>query len=85
MIAEEVKVLTTGNNASMWTKLKEDKLIRALQVGYGASKNGVKTPLFNLVREAIVDILQQGKMDSMLMGNIENLIQSERFEDAVTR
>lgn len=39
----------------------------ARQVGYEATKNGVKTHLLNLVREGIDEVMQERKMDSLLM------------------
>lgn len=35
------------------------------------AKNGVKSTLFNLVQEAIADIVKHGKMYSLLTKNIE--------------
>lgn len=44
-----------------------------------------KTPLFNLLGERIVEILQKGKMDSLLIRNNVALTQFDRFMDASSR
>lgn len=56
-IIEKVKVSKACNNAPAWTELVDEKLVDALQVGYDASIEGVKTPLFNPIGECIVDII----------------------------
>lgn len=56
-----------------------NKLIEAGLVGYGADKAEVNTPYFNLVRLVIVEIIQPGKMASLLMNNFEALGQSLTF------
>lgn len=68
----------------MLTALVQDMLIDALKVGYIAAKEGVNNLLFNVVGEVIVEIIQQGKMDSLMMGNIYTLSQLERFMVALT-
>lgn len=80
MIAAGIKKSTSQCNALFLAELVEDKLVEAPQALYDASKEGVKTPLFNL----FVDIVQQGKMDSMVMRNIGALIQSDRNMDALS-
>lgn len=49
LISAEMERWTSHCNAFLLAELLEDELIYALQVGYDATKNGVKTPLFNLV------------------------------------
>lgn len=45
----------------------------------------MKNPSIRFGGEVIVDIFWQGRMDSMLMRNIEALSESYRFMDALTR
>lgn len=45
------------------------KLIEALQVGYKAVMEEVETTLLNQVGEVINCIIQQGKMDVLMLGN----------------
>lgn len=47
--------------ATVLTWIMEEKLIWGLKVGYDAAKEGVRTPLFILVGEVIVDIIQKGR------------------------
>lgn len=42
-----------NHNAPVLAELVEEKLINLLQVGYAASKEGVKTPWFNLVERVL--------------------------------
>lgn len=45
----------------------------------------MKTPFFYVVQDIIVDVIQQGKLDSLLlMRNVEALTQYERFMDTLT-
>lgn len=59
-------------------------MVDSLQVGCDAAKEAMKTPLFCVKIEVIVDITQKGKMDSLLKMNIDHLMQSESFMDAST-
>lgn len=79
-----MKKSTPLSSAPVLTELLEDTLIHAAQVGYEATETRVRTLLFNLVGEVIVDTIQKGKMDSLLMRNIDTLTQSERLIDAST-
>lgn len=42
-------------------------------------------PLFSLVGKVIVNIVQLGKIDSLVIRNIEALTQPDRFMDALVR
>lgn len=75
---------TSHRNAFVLAEMVEDSLIDTLQVAYDAATEGLKTPLFNLVR-TVVEIIQQENMDSRLLTNIETLKQSESDMDAATR
>lgn len=78
MIAKGAKKLKTYRNAPLLTDLIEHKLNDALQVGYDASKENVKTPLFYLVGKIIFDIILHRKMGSVLRMNVEALAPSVR-------
>lgn len=62
----------------MLAKLVEAKLIDALQFEYGEAKEGVRNSLIILLGEDINETIQQGKMDSLQIRYINELIQSER-------
>lgn len=69
----------------MFTGVVKNTLLEALQVGFDASKEEVKTSSFNPVEDVIVDIVQQEKTYSLLIGNTGSLTQSGRFMEALTR
>lgn len=57
MIATRIKRWTSYSKDLVLSVLMEEKLIEVLRVAYDAAKEGGKTPLFNPVREVIVDII----------------------------
>lgn len=69
----------------MFTVLVEDTLIEALETVYESPIEEVNTPLFNLLGQGIVGIIQLGKSDSLLMRNIEAGTQFDRFMDALAQ
>lgn len=72
-------------NAPALAEPLEDNLIEAIKVGYDTAKGNVKTSLFSLIGELIVDFVQQGMMDPLLLRRIEDIIQSGRFMDALRK
>lgn len=68
----------------MLTKLEKDKLNEALKGWYKIAKRR-NTPLLYLVGEVIVAIIQQRKMDTKPMRNIEAITQFDRTMDTLTR
>lgn len=85
LIKKKVKKSTTCNNSPVLTGLVEDKLSDTLLVGYDHAKEGVNNPLLNMLGEVIVDTINQGKMDLMLLRSIDNITQSERSNDALAQ
>lgn len=81
MIATEMEKPTSPQNAPVLTEVLEEKHIETLKVGYDAAKDGVLTCLFILAGEAMVDTIQRGKMESLLIKNNKALTQSDRFND----
>lgn len=76
-------ISTSNGNALVRTALVEDRLIETPQVGTDATKEGVETLFLNVVGEVMVDMILQGRMDTLLINSIELLPQSERFMDAL--
>lgn len=74
--------MTSHRNDLVLTGLVEEKQMEALQGGYEAEKEILNISLYHLVVELIVDIIQEGKMEVLLMRNIEAVAQCERFMDA---
>lgn len=56
----------------------ENKLINTLQFGYDAIEKE-KIKLFNTLREGMVGIIQQGKMDLLQLSNIETLTKFDNY------
>lgn len=83
MIAAKRKNIHTTVTAAL-TGLVEALPIQVLQVGYGATKEGLKARLINLVGEVITNIIQQRKMHLRLMRSNEALTLSGRFLKAYT-
>lgn len=61
------------------------KLMNDLVAGYDVTKEGVESLLVNLVGGSIVDINDEGKMDSMRIRNFDTFTQCECFMDNLTR
>lgn len=82
LLADGVKNSTTYSNAHVLIEKYTQK--DALQACSISPREGVKTLLFNLEREVIADTIQQGKIDSLLMRNIDTLPQYKRFIHSFT-
>lgn len=65
MIGAKVEKPRSNRNASVLEGLVEDMPTEALQAVYDVAKEGVQNLLFKLVEELIVEIIQQGKIDSL--------------------
>lgn len=61
LITTEINKSTSYGNSLLVARVGEDRLIEALKVRYDASREYVKTLLFNTVAEVIVDIIKQRK------------------------
>lgn len=72
-------------DAALMARIMDEKLTEAIKVRYDALNEGVQDSLFSLVEDAIFDIFQQKKGDSLLMRNIHHQIKSEMFMDALRR
>lgn len=82
-IVAEMKKSASYCKDPVLKELAEDMLIEAVQVVYEAPKDGIKTPLFNVIEDIIVEIIQKGMMNSPLMRSLESLTQSVRIRDAL--
>lgn len=67
MIMAGMEKSTSHKIATVLTGLEEETHIAALQVVYNASKPGVKTALFYMIGDVSADIIQQSKMQLLLM------------------
>lgn len=61
----------------------EDTPINTLQVLYDVTKDLVKIFFLNVVGEVIIEIIQHGKKDLLVMRNIYTLTQYMRVLDAL--
>lgn len=84
MIGTEMQKSTSHHIAPVLAGRVKEKLIEAQQGKYDAGKERVPTPLCNIVGGAIVYIIQQEKMDLLLMRIVKALAQSDGFVDALT-
>lgn len=63
----------------------KDNLIEALRIKYEAAKEEAKAPSLYREGQVVVEIMEQGKIESQLMRNIEFFSQSNIFRDARMR
>lgn len=69
----------------MYAGLVQDRLNEAPELGYAATKKGVKNILFNLVENMIVDNIDKGKTELLLMKKVKALTQFEKLMGALKR
>lgn len=50
----------------------EDTITNAFQVGYKFAKEKIKAPIFLLVEEALIDDVQKGHLDILLVRKVTN-------------
>lgn len=63
----------------MFTKLVKDRFVEELQFRCDATKEAVKTSLFNMVEEVIVDNTHVENMELLMRRALQALTQSDRF------
>lgn len=84
MVAPDLRNSISCGECPVLARIVEDTLIEPPRDGYTA-REGLKTPLFNLVGELVVDDMQQRNMDVLLMRNTEAFPKSDRFMDSLWR
>lgn len=63
----------------------ENNIADAIQVRYTSAKEGMGLPVFLLVKEALIQDIQQDHLDTLLVRNVDKLAESEIFMDALTQ
>lgn len=76
---------TCHGNTAVLTGLVERTVIKGIQFGWDAFKEGIENTLFNLVGEPIVDNIQKVKMNPQLMWNTGALNPSDWTMDPLTQ
>lgn len=79
VVAPGIEKSAFRHNTTVLSDLVEDKLHRALPVRCDADKEGLNTPLFNMVGDVILQIFQYLKMNLLLIMNIEALPKFDNF------
>lgn len=84
IIADETWEATDAmvTDAVMSTIVKT--IASVIHIGYTFQKQRIKRRIFNLVEKVIIDIFQQGCLDTLLVRNVDKFVESERFMDALT-
>lgn len=85
VIAQEMEIGTTSTSKEKIKQVVEDTLINLFHVGYTAGKEGVKTPILNHLENALIHIVQQDQLDTLLIWNVDVLTESERFMEGLTK
>lgn len=61
----------------------EDTIADVIKIGYTSAKEGIKTPIFHLIEEKFIDVVQKGRLDTLLVCNVDKLADSDRFMDSI--
>lgn len=67
------------------TGIVEDTIENEFVAGYDVQKDGIKTPIRNLVEGALSDTVEQGRLGTILINYGDKWENSARFKDALTR
>lgn len=57
----------------------KDTTVDLTQVECTYGKKGIRTLILNLFGEELIDVVQQGRLDAILVHNIEQMAKSVRF------
>lgn len=82
MNAQEVENRAIAARNEAIAQIVEDTFVDTFHIRYVAVKEEVETPIFKYVEEALVDIVQEGKLDTLLVMNVDALTGSNSVEDA---
>lgn len=83
VIKTEKKKPASHRNALVLAPLLEETLIEVLEVRYDTGKEGVDTPLLNIIGESTAAIMQQRMMNLLLVRNSEALTEWNRAIDTL--
>lgn len=74
-----VEAATTG----LLTGIVNEKIERAFARGYNIQKEGMKTPIRNMVKGVLIDVIEQRRLETLLIRNVDKFASSARFMDAL--
>lgn len=67
------------------TRIVEETIEEAFTVVFDEQKRGIKTQIRDIVEGSLIIIVDQGRLDTILVRNMDKLTKSTRFMDALTR
>lgn len=62
-----------------------DTIMDVIKVWYKSSDEVLRDPIFHIVREAIIDVVLQGRLGTLLVRKVDKLAESDRFMDTLTQ
>lgn len=85
MITNESKKATASMVTTPIMSTVENTIANVIQVGYRSSKEGTKMPFFHLVTIELVDVVQYGRLDTLLVRIVNELAESDQCTEALAR
>lgn len=83
MIADETKKATAAMEAESIKNTIEDTIADVMHVGYTSSKERINAPIFHLVEKALINVPEQGCLETLLVCRVDKLAESDSFMDAL--
>lgn len=68
----------------VFTDIVEEMIENAFRAGFDVKNEGIKTTFLNMMAGALVDIVEQGRVDTILNRNLDNFVNSGRSMDSLT-
>lgn len=87
MNADETKKATDTVVVKSITNTIEGTNAHVNEVEYTSAKEGIKVTIFHLVEEALIDVVEQGRLNTPLVRSLDDLAQleSDRCIDAIAQ
>lgn len=83
MITNETKKAAATMVTDSVSNTVEDTVADVIQVPYISAKGVINAPLFHLVEEALIDVVQKGCLNTLLIRNMDKLAESDHYMDAI--
>lgn len=77
MIADEAKKTTATIVTELITNRIENNNEDIIQIGFTSTKEAIKATISQLVKEALINVVQQAGSDAPMVCNIEKMAQSD--------
>lgn len=85
MIADKTKKATTAVVMKSNMSTVEDTFADVIQNEYTLAKERMKAPIFHMVSDAGINVVLQGRLDTVLISNVDKLVESDRFMGVLTQ